>query len=105
MGGGEEEDIRCVIRTAVYIHSWLTRAFASLICFVHLLRRSSLTAADLGVFCDVSPVMLWVWCEYALGMVWVWCGYRTKFRRWGADPPPYTSVRLNLLLNRFTKSK
>jgi hypothetical protein len=57
-GGGEQEIrwvIRWVIRTAVHIHSWL----ASL----RVLRRSSITAADLGFF-GLSPVMLWVCCGY-----------------------------------------
>jgi hypothetical protein len=86
-------------KSAVYIHSWLTRAFASLICFVHLLRRSSLTAADLG-FLGLSPVMLWVWCGFGVGLVWVWCGFglgmvwvSNEVPSWGggtpgATPPP-----------------
>ena len=41
---------------------------------LRVLRRSSLTAADLG-FLGLSPVMLWVWSGYGLGMVWVWSGY------------------------------
>ena len=53
-------------KSAVYIHSWL----ASL----RVLRRSSLTAADLG-FLGLSPVMLWVWCGFGVGLVWVWCGF------------------------------
>jgi hypothetical protein len=64
-------------KSAVYIHSWLTRAFASLICFVHLLRRSSLTAADLGFFWFITGYalgMVWVCSGYALGMLWVLSG-------------------------------
>jgi hypothetical protein len=66
-------------KSAVYIHSW----FASLICFAHLLRRSSLTAADLGFF----GVYHRLCSGFGLGLVWVWSGYRTKFRRGGAEPP------------------
>jgi hypothetical protein len=65
-------------KSAVHIHSWLTRAFASLICFVHLLRRSSLTAADLGFFWSITGYalgMVWVWSGFGLGLVWVWCGF------------------------------
>jgi hypothetical protein len=65
-------------KSAVHIHSWLTRAFASLICFVHLLRRSSLTAANLGVFWSITGYalgMVWVWCGYDVGMMWVCSGY------------------------------
>ena len=79
-----------------------------------------------GVF-GLSPVMLWVWCGFGVGMMWVCSGYgldmlwvwrgsgvsmvwvSNEVPSWGGGTPggtpPYTSVRLNLLLNRFTKSK
>ena len=85
-----------------------------------LLRRSSPTARDLGVFCyafimrslcvHYAVVMLSLCCGYAVIMLWLCCGYAVimlwlgggaphwfierSSRRWGAHPPP--SIRQSI---------